>query len=158
MVVFLGDPRVHPCPPGKYCPEGSSPIDCPALTYRDKGWGKNLSDCFPCPAGYWCNETGLPNFTASACPIGHYCPEGQIPVWCPAGRRRITPGARDADQCSPCPGGFYCPFASTNYSGIPCAPKTFCRNNLTDGASLETMCPGGYWCPAQTAEPRLCPG
>jgi len=158
MILFLGDPRVHPCPVGHYCPKGSHPLACPRLTYRDQTWGKNESDCFRCPAGFWCNKKGISNYTLSPCPVGRYCPEAQEPVWCPAGRRRITPQAANADNCEPCPAGYYCPFGASNYSGIPCSPGTFCKNNLTDGAAIEKECPGGYYCPAQTGDPLICPG
>lgn len=100
----------------------------------------------------------MSNYTTSPCPVGKYCPEGSEPVWCPAGRRRIIPQAATPAMCEPCPAGFYCPFGSSNYSGIPCSPGTYCKNNLTDGASIETTCPGGYYCPAKTGDPYLCPG
>ena len=157
-ILFVGDSRIHPCPVGKYCPKGILPIDCDVLTYRDEEWGKNKSDCFPCPAGYWCNQTGMSSYSNSLCPVGKYCTAGQAPVSCPAGRRRILPGAATPEHCTPCPAGFYCPFASSNYSGIPCSEGTYCPNNITDGAAIEIMCPGGYWCPASTGQPKVCPG
>ena len=150
---------MHPCPVGKYCPIGLLPIDCPLLTYRDKEWGKKESDCFTCPAGYWCNHTGMSSYNGSKCPIGHYCSEGKAPVWCPPGRRRIVPGAVNANECGPCPQGFYCPYGSGNFSGIPCENGTYCPNNVTDGAALPTMCPSGYFCPVQSGNIlTLCPG
>lgn len=156
--LLLGDPRTHPCPVGHYCVQGSHPKPCPRLTYRDIEWGKNLSDCLTCPAGFWCNKEGISNFTVNLCPVGKYCPSAQEPVWCPAGRRRVIPGAATPDHCTPCPAGFYCPFGSSNYSGIPCEAGTYCKNNLTDGAASEKKCPGGYYCPAQTGDPFICPG
>lgn len=158
FLAFTGDSRVHACPVGHYCPEGLLPIACPKLTYRDVPWGKNLSDCFACAAGFWCNREGMSNYTTSSCPVGKYCPQGGEPVWCPAGRRRILPQAATPDMCEPCPSGFYCPFSSSNYSGIPCSAGTYCKNNLTDGAAIETTCPGGYYCPARTGNPIICPG
>lgn len=153
-----GDPREHPCPVGKYCPKGSLPIDCPVNTYRDKEGGQNISDCFPCPAGFWCQYPGMSDYRLFSCPIGKYCPEGQPPVFCPGGRQRNSTGGRDSSDCKPCPAGFYCPFNSTQYSGIPCAPGTYCSNNETDGAASEKECPGGYYCPARTGTPFHCPG
>ena len=38
--------------------------------------GEKVDDCFACPAGYWCNETGLSDFTKSACVLGFYCTGG----------------------------------------------------------------------------------
>lgn len=58
-------------------PAGSSyPIACP-ITRRYSGTqAKSISDCLPCPAGHYCEETGLTNYTGN-CLGGYYCPEGQ---------------------------------------------------------------------------------
>ena len=50
----------------------------------------NDTDCYPCPAGYYCNYT---NGTVSGekCKLGEYCPEGAVfPVICPAGEELIA--------------------------------------------------------------------
>ena len=49
----------HPCPVGNYCPVGEGPIKCPRLHYRDIVGGANVTDCFACTPGYWCNDTGI---------------------------------------------------------------------------------------------------
>ena len=58
------NPEQNPCPVGHYCPLGtggvpsenstSEPIPCPSGTYRDQVAGASLSDCFLCPAGFYC--------------------------------------------------------------------------------------------------------
>ncbi len=53
-----GNPDPEPCPVGHYCEEGTGPLDCPRLHYRDVVLGADITDCFPCLAGYWCNVTG----------------------------------------------------------------------------------------------------
>ena len=132
-------------------------MDCPLLTYRDKEGGKNESDCFPCPAKYWCNHTGMTGYIGYDCPIGHYCPSGHAPEWCPAGRMKNDTGdgkgAGSPNDCDLCTGGYYCPFGTMNYTGIPCRPRTYCPV----GSPLELRCIGGYYCSGVTTTPTPCP-
>ena len=97
-----GDPVPEPCPAGQYCEEGVGPIDCPVLTYRDVMGGANLTDCFPCVAGFYCNITGIADYSVYPCPVGNYCPEVSEPLWCPAGSMRPTPGAAEYTDCWDC--------------------------------------------------------
>lgn len=142
------------CPRGKYCLRGQKPIDCPVHRYRDIPGGVDLDSCFPCPAGHWCNLTGMVNYNNSKCPIGHFCPRQLGPTLCGAGRRRVTPGAGSREECEFCPGGYYCPNDTINVQGIPCKPTTYCPV----GSSLELLCPGGSYCPGKTSQPIPCPG
>lgn len=142
------------CPRGKYCPRGEPPIDCPIHRYRDIVGGKDLDDCFPCPAGYWCNRTGMVNFNNSRCPVGKFCPSQLGPILCGAGRRRVSPGAGSRNECDKCPGGYYCPNDTINVQGIPCDARYYCP----EGSSLQKLCPGGAYCPGTTATPKPCPG
>ena len=142
------------CPRGKYCLRGQKPIDCPVHRYRDIPGGVDLDSCFPCPAGHWCNLTGMVNYNNSKCPIGHFCPRQLGPTLCGAGRRRVTPGAGSREECEFCPGGYYCPNDTINVQGIPCKPTTYCPV----GSSLELLCPGGSYCPGNTSQPIPCPG
>lgn len=129
-----------PCPRGSFCSGGTR---------------------FPCPAGYFGNETGLssPSCTAS-CPAGFYCPQGAVePVPC-----------TDA--------GFFCPAksgapskVSQGYYSNPsrsmqaiCPPGSFCQEGVEylcpagyygSSPGLSTMdcsgmCPAGFYCPAGT--------
>jgi len=61
----ITDYTSYNCSAGKYCLErASQEIDCPAGTYRSIEQGKELADCWRCPAG-------------------HYCPAGSIaPIAC----------------------------------------------------------------------------
>ena len=154
IFLFLGDPTLYPCPLGKYCPNGKDTMDCPLLTYRDQLSGKSKSDCFVCPAGYWCNTTGMPTYTNSMCPIGKYCSAGDIPMWCPAGRMRLTPGARSTADCALCTPGYFCPYGTLNYTGIPCREKTYCP----EGSAVERDCLAGNYCPEMSSSLTICPG
>ena len=49
-----------PCPPGRYCKSGSYVPDlCPAGTYRNTSNGRNLTDCWLCTGGKYCEGDGL---------------------------------------------------------------------------------------------------
>ncbi|KAK3531185.1 hypothetical protein QTP70_015143 [Hemibagrus guttatus] len=50
------------CPAGYYCPEGTRhphQYPCPVGTWSSVVGAQNLSFCSPCPAGFFCNKTGL---------------------------------------------------------------------------------------------------
>jgi hypothetical protein len=54
-----------PCPPGSYCPEGSSNhINCPSGTYSPAAMSSNCTDC---PPGYYCRGGSS---SIDACPKG----------------------------------------------------------------------------------------
>ena len=158
------------CPVGHYCEEGSEPTPCPLLYYRDQLGGKHRNDCFPCPAGYWCNVTGMVSYNASYCPIGHFCLSASEPEICPPGRLRMNQmdgrgPARNPDECDPCPEGFACPVPrniscnETSLDGVPCERGYYCPSNVTDGTAIPLLCPKGYYCHAQTGNNlTLCEG
>ena len=105
-----GDPNPIPCPLGHYCPVDSVSIPCPIGTYRNQGSGTLISDCFSCPAGFWCSDNGTADFASYLCPPGHYCPIRTLePILCPPGTHRNQSGGESVDDCSPCTGGYYCP-------------------------------------------------
>ena len=154
-MLTTGDGMAYACPAGSYCELGKSgPQPCPVSTYRNEENGENITDCFPCPAGYHCNITGLGDITGYECPVGHYCLEGQSPTFCPPGRLRASTGAKNGSECHPCTAGYYCPEGRPNVGGVPCNPGRYC----SEGSALERMCPGGSYCPAVTAVPITCPG
>ena len=138
------------CPPGHYCPQGSTaPQQCPPGTVSFSTGRTQLSDCQSCPGGYWCPSSATTN-TSRICPGGNYCPEGTVsPIeYCPRGTMCPTqahapttcPGgyhqnSTHATSCDSCPMGYYCPV----------------------GAFLPTDCPIGYYCPANSASATVCP-
>lgn len=148
-----GDANPTPCPRGNYCPEGLGPIKCPRLHYRDVELGSNLTDCFPCPGGYWCNTTGISNYRVNPCPIGHYCEEASEPAFCPAGRMRPSPGAANYTDCPLCRAGFFCPNDTANTRGIPCQETFECPS----GSALPFECRPGHYCGPVTGVSPICP-
>lgn len=79
-------------------------------TNRDQDSGVLISDCFSCPAGFWCSENGTADFSSYVCSPGYYCPIKIVePILCPPGTHRNLSGGMTIKDCSPCPGGYYCP-------------------------------------------------
>ena len=154
-MFILGNGIALFCPSGSYCELGSDgPLECPLNTYRHLVGGKNITDCFACPAGYWCNITGLAGILGYECPVGYYCLQGQSPVACPGGTLRSRVGAKNSSECLACPSRYYCPDGIANIDGIPCSASYYCPI----GSALQKLCPGGHYCPAMTGKPLICPG
>ncbi|XP_067102747.1 uncharacterized protein si:ch211-286b4.4 [Osmerus mordax] len=160
-----GDPVLHLCPVGHYCDGvvgmdhggGAGPRPCPVHSYRPSPGAGSKGDCLPCPPGYYCNSTGLPDYSGLPCPPGHWCSGRGTPILCPGGTLRAQPGAADPRQCEPCPGGRYCPDPWTsgrpNLEGVACRAGYQCP----PGAVSERLCKQGSYCGPQTADPIVCP-
>ena len=113
---------------------GKAPIPCPAGTFRDRGNGTALRDCFACPKGkvcpkpasvtyqncpskYFCANAGTAN--ATACSLGRFCPSNTtVPLVCPAAH--------------------YCPVGVSK--PLPCYRGTYCP----PGTGAPIPCPLGY--------------
>ena len=168
----------YDCPAGYYCPEGtynkySNP--CPRGTYSTETGLANVTECQPCPEGKACESTGissidnLPLCAAGyycekgaanvvdgiECPIGNYCEAGETKRLseCPTGTYGKKAGLASAEECSPCPGGYYCQFGGLTYddlignSGFRCNEGYYCNPGET---STPTDCPPGHMCPNKT--------
>ncbi|EDO39339.1 predicted protein, partial [Nematostella vectensis] len=136
------------CPPGRYCEQGTKvPELCPQGTFSNNTGNKNVSYCFACTGGYYCQGQGKteptgkcdPGFycpggdsnpTPYPCTKGHYCPKGtSAPVKCPSGSYQDE---LQKDSCKVCPEGHFCDN----------------KNDLSDYTSY--ICPKGYYCPNGT--------
>ena len=53
-----------------------TPTRCPAGTWSNSTQLEAESDCTLCPAGWYCQQTGLTEPEAY-CQQGYYCPEGK---------------------------------------------------------------------------------
>ncbi|KAL7831753.1 hypothetical protein AOLI_G00293010 [Acnodon oligacanthus] len=130
------------CPAGYYCPEGTRhprQYPCPLGTWSNIVGAQNLSACWPCPAGLFCNNTGLIQPTG-VCAAGFYCVSGAK-----------TSIPEDGVTGNRCPAGYFCPQGCT--SPQPCPDGTY--SNST-GAAECSDCPPGWLC-LEGEEAQLCP-
>jgi hypothetical protein len=97
--------------------------------------------CFPCPVGFYADQTGLTY--CKVCPSGYYCADKTIaPVKCPKGyfsqngtyNNYMWPQV--GDSCTKCPVGTYTP---------------------TTGAVQCSSCPDGKFCPDPSLDPVAIP-
>jgi len=138
------------CPPGNYCPRGST---APII----------------CPAGYFC-EAGTQDFCAAGGVGG--C-DTTPPKACLPGTFSPVRGLSDSSQCETCPAGSYCPAPSVYPT--PCPPGTYSPSFgainsgtclLCDAGSACTLggllapnsnCSAGHYCPQGTVYPSDTP-
>ena len=67
-------------------------------------------------------------------------------------------GASSIDDCSPCPGGFYCEDPGQIDPTGPCSAGFYCPANesITNPAPIGLECPIGHYCTNQTTTPTPC--
>ena len=127
-----GFPTPIACRPGHFCPADSVEIACPIGTFRNIDSGHTRADCFSCPAGFLCNDTGIVDFSTFPCPPGHYCLERSIvPTLCPPGTQRNESQGASIDDCLPCRGGYYCPPRNCQ-PDVDTLNSTYFGSNITE--------------------------
>lgn len=139
-----------PCTEGHYCPAGTeasprtAPLACPAGTYNPIIKGSNPLSCLPCTAGKACPTPGL---TAPSldCQAGFFCPKGSISnnqYPCLPGTYSNSTSLRSADECSPCPERYFCPYGTGGSNPPrPCTPGFYCPTQSPTGDKYK--CPAG---------------
>ncbi len=149
------------CATGFYCPAGSirsTQTPCPVGTFRSKTNGASVSDCGPCPAGYFCT---IGCSEPRACPVGLYCgPATKLPTKCPSGYFGASPYLRDKTQCTACWAGRFCSVGGLTLPDGKCDPGYYCNGtssvpNPQDGV-MGNLCPAGGVCPAGSTAPQPC--
>ncbi|OMJ83968.1 hypothetical protein SteCoe_13301 [Stentor coeruleus] len=162
-----GQGKCIECPDGYYCgnPGMIAPVICPNGTYRSGfvlqcqacsvgTWSagnvglKSKEDCQPCPAGFYCEKSGLFNQeNLILCIAGFYCPSGtRRPILsCPSGYF-CPPGLGSEEDAYkfPCPPGYFCPMQTA----ISQADFDKCKNNITS-CVVGKKCPSRKYCPAK---------
>ncbi|KAK7882551.1 hypothetical protein WMY93_028725 [Mugilogobius chulae] len=144
------------CPEGYYCSQGSSaPFPCPSGYYSNNTGNADISSCLPCLPGFFCATRGL-SFPTQICPAGYYCPGV------------VNGSFQSSVLCSP---GNMCPLGSKtqlpclpgSYQSLPgqlecveCPAGFYCAglfDNITgqmSGTRTPLLCPRGYYCPPGT--------
>ena len=149
------------CPAGHYCPlETSDPIPCTNGTFMNH---TGASECYECPAGYYCDAT-YSKTSYRECPQGYYCPAGTGVDWipCPAGKYGSRPNLQNADQCRSCPAGMHCDSEGLTEPSGNCSAGFYCPGGAKNawGQTLYTgnhTCPVGSYCPEGSTLPTACP-
>ncbi|CAM9824345.1 unnamed protein product [Bubo scandiacus] len=173
------------CPMGTYCTAASAvPKLCPAGTFSSLLGRRMLSECQPCPSGFYCEVPGLSaptgecwegyycdsqqgpviDFTLYPCPQGFYCPPGtnrSTQYSCPAGTFGPRQKLKTIKECQRCPPGKYCEFSGLAAPTGDCAEGFWCKSgarvrNPQDGES-GLPCPPGHYCPEGASLPLQCP-
>jgi len=94
------------CPPGTYCPAGSSwPVPCEAGTYNNIS---QQASCKVCPAGFFCQANST---EPVPCPSGYWCGHGTKFGYqnaCPEGTFNSLIEQSSIEDCVNCTAGFYC--------------------------------------------------
>ena len=139
------------CTSGTYCTTAAQsnalgPTTCPAGSYCNS---TGMTAPRPCPAGSFCPTVGT--VVPYTCPAGNYCPSGSDAVTqCPPGSMCNTTGM---SVPLPCPAGSFCPAGTV-------IPSTCTAGNYCPNASMTTQisCPAGSYCPSNgTSVPLACP-
>ncbi|XP_070552128.1 fibrillin-2-like [Ptychodera flava] len=174
------------CPVGHYCPYGSaveprlSPLPCNPGTYNPDPRTGHSYNCRLCDSGRSCPWSGQSNST-HPCAEGYYCPNGTITndqYPCPPGTYTGETDLTSADECSACPLGYYCTWATGNTTNpprpckpgyycppmtpspdrYPCPPGTFSPNADNSEVGNCTTCTEGYYClGGQPSVSGICP-
>ena len=131
------------CPVGHYCPDGTNgqasvaPLPCPPGSYNPYSRAGHVLNCQPCSAGFSCPRAGQ-NASTDPCKEGYYCPNGTITntqFACPPGLYTNSTNLTRPEECTPCPPGFSCGWAT----GFPTSPWQPCQQGhfCPQGKSLS---------------------
>lgn len=182
--------RYLECPQGYFCPAGTALNFqlCGAGTYGSRPGLRSAQECTlcsigtynpllgslssdactPCPPSYFCNSSGISNYTHWPCPSGAFCLEKTTtPTPCPEGTYNPNSyGARISDclQCpvgrmcrrgasipEACPSGSFCAAGSSSNSSL-CPESFYCLESCT----VPILCPSSHYCPLGNAVPTPC--
>jgi hypothetical protein len=170
------------CPPGSYCPIGSStPSPCPLGTYNDQTNAQSTIGCIPCSPGMYCSSLGLTapsgscaagsfciagasqaSYTVAgtnygACPQGSYCPAATgVAIPCPSGTYSTLPSLITAADCTVCTAGSYCLASGLTAPQGTCNAGYYCPQGTQMPNPSLYYCKAGQYCPQGSSLPTNC--
>jgi len=144
------------CEPGYYCPEGAEAQVACSKTFYCSGDG-NFQLVDTCSAGYYCPEASI-SATQVECPAGSFCPAGSgEPVECSPGTYNPEVQRSAADDCVPCPAGYYCDQNGiSDVTGKECSGGFYCPGGQSSPNPAGYECMVGFMCPAGSSHPIKC--
>nr|XP_057935999.1 SCO-spondin isoform X4 [Doryrhamphus excisus] len=178
---------IQRCPLGHYCLGGGGEgiLPCPPGTYNPQLGLSQVEQCLVCPAGFYCEDWGLPEPTGpcnagfyciagvnaptpdgnystgvgGACPEGRLCPEGTgLPLTCPPGTYSDRLRLTELSGCSLCPAGHFCATEGLRRPSGKCQQGFYCPGGDTAATgSVGGLCPTAHYCPEGSASPGPCP-
>jgi len=150
------------CPPGNYCPRGSTaPIICPAGYFCPAGTqdycaagGVGGCDATPpqaCLPGTFSPVRGLSDSSqCETCPAGSYCPAPSVyPTPCPPGTYSSSFGAVNSGTCVLCDAGSACTLGGLLAPNSNCSAGHYCPQGTVYPS--DTPCPPGKYTDSLTA-------
>lgn len=174
------------CPAGHYCPQGrrdeptTAPLPCKPGTYNPYNGTGHEFNCLLCPAGMSCPMYAQVSANLS-CNQGHYCPNGTIQpnqYACPPGTYSFSYDLTKPEECSICPAGracswatgfnfsepqfcaqgHFCPAGTPSPLSFPCPPGTYSNSSDLTSAAECDVCPEGHYCVGGESGPHAaCP-
>ena len=79
------------------------------------------------------------------CLQGYFCVSGStFPQPCPAGTYGNSTGLRRSEDCSPCPGGWYCDGFNNVEPTDVCDPGFYCKEKAYTSVRFSTLFGAGY--------------
>jgi hypothetical protein len=156
------------CQPGMACPASTTAFranPCPAGKYSDATpYLDDVSNCVTCPDGYICAEGTNTLYNPMTLALAGTYATGGTATDCAAGTYSTQLGATSSAVCLPCPAGYFCAAATSDYSANVCEAGYYCPEGSSTGQAAAcptgtystttglksvsecTICPLGYYC------------
>ena len=139
------------CPPGHYCPAGSTvPLPCPAGRFNSANGSQSMEECTPTDPGFY---TSAGSTEQMACRAGTAAPIAGMGAC-----NRCTPGTFQAKAgqvaCVACEPGSYC--AEGAAAALPCAEGSYSSSTSLTRAAECTLTDQGYYASTGSTQQTPC--
>ena len=137
------------CPPGFYCPEGSTDYSNHPCGSVDVYCPEGSDSPIPVPDGFISGPLSVNvtnRYEIVACPPGHYCVSGNMEE-CPPGTYGNITGLSSSTCSGLCPLGYYCPTGTVSFEDYPCSNGYYGSEFGLWNNTCSGVCSPGYFCP-----------